>query len=48
MEIARAAAGVACSKEHQRIYAEWFAVADPDKELLPLLVPRPPPKIREV
>ncbi|KAG2648624.1 hypothetical protein PVAP13_1NG020100 [Panicum virgatum] len=30
MEIARAAAGVACSKEHQRIYAEWFALADPD------------------
>ncbi|WVZ77815.1 hypothetical protein U9M48_025636 [Paspalum notatum var. saurae] len=31
MEIARAAAGVACSKEHQRIYAEWFALADPGK-----------------
>ncbi|KAF8685377.1 hypothetical protein HU200_044001 [Digitaria exilis] len=30
MEIARAAAGVSCSKEHQRIYAEWFAFADPD------------------
>ncbi|PUZ74136.1 hypothetical protein GQ55_1G041300 [Panicum hallii var. hallii] len=30
MEIARAAAGVACSKKHQRIYAEWFALADPD------------------
>ena len=36
MEIARAAAGVACSKEHQRIYAEWFALADPGKALLPL------------
>jgi len=35
MEIARAAAGVACSKEHQRIYAEWFALADPGKALLP-------------
>ncbi|KAF8776352.1 hypothetical protein HU200_003581 [Digitaria exilis] len=30
MEIARAAAGVSCSKEHQRIYAEWFVFADPD------------------
>jgi len=31
MEIARSIAGVACSKEHQRIYAEWFALADPGK-----------------
>jgi hypothetical protein len=33
MEIARSAAGVACSKEHQRIYAEWFALADPGTAL---------------
>ncbi|KAF7078233.1 hypothetical protein CFC21_082705 [Triticum aestivum] len=30
MEIARSAAAVGCSKEHQRIYADWFAIADPD------------------
>ncbi|KQJ93413.1 hypothetical protein BRADI_3g04420v3 [Brachypodium distachyon] len=28
MEIAAAAVG--CSKEHQKIYADWFALADPD------------------
>lgn len=46
MEIARAAAGVACSKEHQKIYAEWFALADPGKEALLPLAPTLPPKIR--
>jgi hypothetical protein len=43
MEIARAAAGVACSKKHQRIYAEWFALADPGKALPPALPSRTTP-----
>jgi hypothetical protein len=46
MEIARAAAGVACSKEHQRIYAEWFALADPGKALPSPAPATPPPKTR--
>ncbi|OEL22529.1 EH domain-containing protein 2 [Dichanthelium oligosanthes] len=43
MEIARAAAGVACS----RIYAEWFALADPGKALPPQF-PHQSPKPAEV
>jgi hypothetical protein len=42
MEIARSAAGVAYSKEHQGIYAEWFALADPGKALPPSAPPSPP------
>jgi hypothetical protein len=43
MEIARSAAAVGCSKEQQRIYADWFALADPGASSRPR--PHPTPKI---
>jgi hypothetical protein len=43
MEIARSAAAVGCSKEQQRIYADWFALADPGASARPR--PHPTPAI---